>query len=169
MKATVITAEAFASTIDRHYAERGLPLPNINLVPDGTLGLGGILMGSEYNIFNDDGLMVGECTVVEHQPEASKERFFGWIHILEGANYRQRGYGVATYKTAICDSLRAGINFRTDPEAGLSAEAINAWQRLINLGLAVALDELTPTHNAEDDIEGFWHVVVPAGQSEGQL
>lgn len=152
----VVSAEAFSETLSNHYARLGLVLPVIDSKPVTRLEnwrySSDEILRSFYTLGRRK---IGECAVKEQQVNGRNQRSFSGVSTTR---YTQ-GFGVAIYKTMICEALAEGRDFRTDPE-GLNENSVRMWERFVKLGLAV---ELSPVKLPKTPTTDFsWEVVVPA-------
>ena len=152
---TGIAAVRFQETIDRHYAERGLTLPEMELLSTDNLSVDSKwnnYQGDKY-VIQADGSRIGECVINTAVKDGRAFENFSWVDVI-GARSRN-GYGVAVYREAISRALEVGHDFRTDPLEGLTHGAIQMWQRFVDLGLAIEESELIEAwvgHDAQWDV-----------------
>ena len=164
-----IDSAEFREILFSHYRNRGLSLPEVTLKPVKKLMTWDGSEGVKYSVHARGYRKVGECVLNERfsGTDGSPERFFTGVG-LRNSDYQGKGFGIAIYGAAICDALDEQRSFRTDP-GGLSGDGIDAWKRLISLGLATPLEDKPSVIDKGWESYVAWNVVVPDRDREVEL
>ena len=120
-------------------------LPNVTLAPDPSklVPRGGTLT-IERNLITHEDITVGNYTLM--WDKKTNERWFHGINIDE--TFRGQGFGLATYKEVIEQSVVDGCDFRTE-DWSQTEGAKRIWEKLREKGLAEAVSEFTPDGNGQ--------------------
>lgn len=111
-------------------------LPDVQLVaPEGYVTGRGISVG-KYAVIHE-GSQVGKALVRRNTRD--QEQAFGAVRIDE--DYRDKGFGMATYLAAIESAHREGHSFRTD-DGSLTEASAKVWGKFITAGIAEVIEPI---------------------------
>lgn len=108
-----------------------------------------------------DGKDIGHCAVYSHLYDGGRKAHFDGVTI-EDENYRGRGYGLATYVTAIETAHERGLDFVTQ-DYNQTSYAKKIWETLAANGIAEVIEPFQPLMdpNFKDRFVGKYRIPAP--------